>query len=293
MSVVIPNTFVNGTPADADQVNENFTTVATAIDGLLPVNGTASMTGQLQIIAGNAAAPGVAFATDTDTGMYRAAANTIGFATDGAVRATISSAGLSVVAALSVGTPVTVANGGTGAATLTGLLQGNGTSAVTGGATINNSNWSGTDLSVENGGTGASTLTGLLQGNGTSAITGGATINNSNWSGTALAVANGGTGATTEATARTALSVAAIPTTGQLPVGAYAFLRYNSTTAVPNGGTASGADLTLAVALAATGVLDHASTTSGQVQTGTWTNISGETQDDNGTYGFGYWVRTA
>ena len=105
------------------------------------------------------------------------------------------------------GTDLSVANGGTGASTLTGLLQGNGTSAITGGATINNSNWSGTDLSVANGGTGASTLTGLLQGNGTSAITGGATINNGNWSGTDLAVTNGGTGASTAAGAATNLGL--------------------------------------------------------------------------------------
>jgi hypothetical protein len=105
------------------------------------------------------------------------------------------------------GADLTVANGGTGASTLTGLLTGNGTGAITGGATINNSNWSGTDLSVANGGTGASTLTGLLSGNGTGAITGSATINNTNWSGTDLAVINGGTGSSTDALARVALGV--------------------------------------------------------------------------------------
>ena len=57
-------------------------------------------------------------------------------------------------------TGLPVAGGGTGAATLTGLLQGNGTSAITGGATISNTNWSGTDLAVANGGTGLSTFGG-------------------------------------------------------------------------------------------------------------------------------------
>ncbi|MFZ2048745.1 MAG: hypothetical protein WAV25_00345 [Minisyncoccia bacterium] len=47
-----------------------------------------------------------------------------------------------------------------------------GTLVTTGAATIGGALTLGTDLSVANGGTGASTLTGLLQGNGTSAITG-------------------------------------------------------------------------------------------------------------------------
>ena len=92
------------------------------------------------------------------------------------------------------GTDVAVADGGTGASTLTGLLQGNGTSAITG---ISNSStvgqtlrvtgastyaWGALDLAdtdaitgtlpVANGGTGAATLTSnnVLLGNGTSAV---------------------------------------------------------------------------------------------------------------------------
>ena len=70
-----------------------------------------------------------------------------------------------------------VTNGGTGAATLSGVLFGNGTAAVT----------TTTTLAVNYGGTGATTLTGFHLGNGSAVTTGSSTI----------AVNYGGTGATT------------------------------------------------------------------------------------------------
>ena len=84
---------------------------------------------------------------------------------------------LSVGTALSISggtlavTNVPVANGGTGAATLTGYVKGSGTSAFTASATIPTSDLTGT-LGVANGGTGAATLTAnnVLLGNGTSAV---------------------------------------------------------------------------------------------------------------------------
>jgi hypothetical protein len=71
---------------------------------------------------------------------------------------------------LTTNAAVTVAQGGTGATTLTGVVKGNGTSAFTAGTVALGSEVSGT-LPVANGGTGATTLTGVLKGNGTGAFT--------------------------------------------------------------------------------------------------------------------------
>jgi hypothetical protein len=71
----------------------------------------------------------------------------------------------------------TVATGGTGVATLTGYVRGNGTSAMTASATIPMADITGV-ATVPQGGTGVGTLTAgqYLKGNGTSAITSSATI---------------------------------------------------------------------------------------------------------------------
>ena len=63
-----------------------------------------------------------------------------------------------------------VANGGTGATTLTGYVKGAGTATMTATTTIPVADITGT-LPVANGGTGATTLTGIIKGTGTSSLT--------------------------------------------------------------------------------------------------------------------------
>jgi len=85
--------------------NNGFTTVG-SIDspnlGLLPVAG-GTMTGQLLGNDGSgASSPAYAFDNDSDTGMFRSGANTIGFATSGTARVSVSDAGLDVVNGLPI-----------------------------------------------------------------------------------------------------------------------------------------------------------------------------------------------
>ncbi|NBR23016.1 MAG: hypothetical protein EBU08_04355, partial [Micrococcales bacterium] len=108
--------------------------------------------------------------------------------------------------AVSLGGTLVVANGGTGANTLSGYLKGNGTSAISGVATIPSTDITGlgtmstqnanavaitggtisglsAPLAVDSGGTGAATLTGYVKGTGTSALTASSTIPNTDITG--------------------------------------------------------------------------------------------------------------
>lgn len=69
----IVNTFTPLTTADANQVNANFTDVATMITDSLPRDGQAGMTGQLLAISGAAGEPGISWNADPDTGIRRPA----------------------------------------------------------------------------------------------------------------------------------------------------------------------------------------------------------------------------
>jgi microcystin-dependent protein len=85
--------------------NNGFTTVGpvdSANLGLLPVAG-GTMTGQLLADDGSgASSPALSFDGDTDTGIYRSAANTMGFSTAGTQRVGISNAGLDMLNALPI-----------------------------------------------------------------------------------------------------------------------------------------------------------------------------------------------
>jgi hypothetical protein len=161
---------------------------------------------------------------------------------------------------------IAVTGGGTGVATLTGYVKGNGTSPFTGVATIPTSDLTGT-IAVANGGTGATTLTGYVKGSGTSTMTASATIPTSDLTGT-LGVANGGTGATTltgivKGTGTSALTAGTVSltseVTGTLPVanggtgvtastGTTAVVLSNSPTLVtPTLGAASATSITAAL----------------------------------------------
>lgn len=79
----IPTSFSSGTTISSSSVNGNFSDVAAEITNSLPRDGQAAMTAPLRAASGTAAAPGVTFSSDTDTGFYRSASGQIGMASDG------------------------------------------------------------------------------------------------------------------------------------------------------------------------------------------------------------------
>jgi len=173
-----------------------------------------------------------------------------------------------------LGTPITVANGGTGAATLTGYVKGNGTSAMTASATVPGSDVSGNitgnaanvtgTVAVANGGTGQTSYTDgqLLIGNSTgntlakSTLTAGSGISITNGSGTITIAATGGGGSGTVTSVGGTGTVNGITLTGTVTTSGNLTL----------GGALTGVDLTTQV----TGTLPV-----GNGGTGITTGISG------------------
>ncbi len=117
----IPNTFVSGNSITASGHNQNFSDVSAEITNSVAADGQTSMTGPLKAANGTAGAPSVTFASDTNTGWYRAAANSIAVALDGVdalVLATATAAfaaNVAIASACAVAGIITAGNGAVGA----------------------------------------------------------------------------------------------------------------------------------------------------------------------------------
>ena len=176
------------------------TTGLTTSGGPITASGTITLAGTLAVANGGTGA----------TTASAAAANILPSQTgnSGKVLSTDGAGNLSWVSS-SAGsvTSIDISGGTTGLTATGGPITSSGTITLAG------------TLAVANGGTGATTLTGYVKGDGTSAFTASSTIPGSDISGNisgnaanvtgTVAVANGGTGATDAGTARSNLSAAA------------------------------------------------------------------------------------
>ena len=88
-----------------NSANSSFTEIGNinqANLGLMPIDGTTAMTGSLKLADGSPQSPALVFNTDTDTGIFKEAANSIGFSTSGTERVRVDGGGLKVRAGYSI-----------------------------------------------------------------------------------------------------------------------------------------------------------------------------------------------
>jgi hypothetical protein len=83
--------FQAGSVALAADINNDFNDIANALTQSLATTGVSSMTAPIRAFSGTLSAPGYTFNSDTDSGFYLIAANTIGIVTGGALVATLAS----------------------------------------------------------------------------------------------------------------------------------------------------------------------------------------------------------
>lgn len=90
------NTFVASNPITAAGHNQNWDDLASEMTNSVAADGQTTMTGPLKAAAGTVSAPGLAFASDTNTGLYRIGADNLGIAANGAKVVDVATTGMTV-----------------------------------------------------------------------------------------------------------------------------------------------------------------------------------------------------
>lgn len=115
------NPVVSGTVIESTWANSTLGDLASAITDSLSRSGEGGMTAPLRVLDGTVSIPGLGFANETGSGLYRAAAGDVGLAVLGSRILRLQAAGASVTGTLGV----------SGATTLSGTLDVTGVATLT------------------------------------------------------------------------------------------------------------------------------------------------------------------
>lgn len=138
-SMSLTTTFVANTPALAADINTVLQDIRDEITNSVAKDGQTTITGALKCADGTISAPGVAFASDLNTGFYRSASGVIRASLDGTNTLTLTATGATVTGTASV----------SGVATVGGLTVGAITNAHVPSGVI--CMWSGSVASIPTG----------------------------------------------------------------------------------------------------------------------------------------------
>lgn len=92
-TISIPNTFTPLTTISSSQMNANFTAIAAAFGQSLGIDAAETLTGALKAADGAAAAPSYTFGSDTNTGFYKKATDSIGIVVGGVEHGYVDASG--------------------------------------------------------------------------------------------------------------------------------------------------------------------------------------------------------
>lgn len=92
-TMAVVNSFTPSTTISSSAVNTNFSDIADEITNSVAVDGQSTLTGALKAANGSASAPSLTFGSDTNTGIYRKGADSLGFGVGGTEHGYIDSSG--------------------------------------------------------------------------------------------------------------------------------------------------------------------------------------------------------